>query len=66
MNHDNQYYLASCVFTRHYHMLSVRIQDYVTRRFGLQVLRCCVPGYKVNEMTAQIPECARQRWQDTP
>jgi len=32
-------YIASCVFTRDYPELSLRIQDYLKERFGMQTMR---------------------------
>ena len=34
-------YIASCVFTRDYPELSLRIQDYLKERFGMEIIRCC-------------------------
>ena len=42
-----KYFIASCVFTERYTELSFRIQKYVADRFGMKILRCCVPNYMV-------------------
>ena len=41
-------YIASCVFTRDYPELSLRIQDYLKERFGMEITRCCAEKYKVH------------------
>ena len=61
------YYIASCVFTGQFPELSFRIQDYVANRFGLTVVRCCVPRYKIREFEGRLPEGGpRERWQALP
>ncbi|MBV4417832.1 hypothetical protein KM792_05815 [Clostridium tyrobutyricum] len=62
----NYIYVASCVFTRENPALSVKIQNYLKKRFRMQIIRCCVPKYKLNEFTVQMPEWLQQRWRDTP
>ena len=42
-------YIASCVFTRDYPELSLRIQDYLKERFGIEIIRCCAEKYKVRQ-----------------
>ena len=42
-------YIASCVFTRDYPELSLRIQDYLKERFGMEIIRCCAEKYKVRQ-----------------
>ncbi|HMK47968.1 MAG TPA: hypothetical protein VK436_15210 [Methanocella sp.] len=66
MNTKNHTYIASCVFTRDEPELSVKIQDYLEQRFNMQVIRCCVPNYKVEEFTAGMPKWLRHRWSNTP
>ena len=57
------YYIASCVFTVQFPELSFRIQDYVRRRFGLTVVRCCLSRYKQQQFREKMPEGAfRDRW----
>ena len=51
-----EYYIASCVFTSQFPELSLRIQDYIRERWGFQVVRCCVPKYKLQEFTDRMPE----------
>ena len=61
------YYIASCVFTSQFPALSARIQDYVKERFGLTVVRCCVPSYKIRDFEDRMPEGEyRARWQSLP
>ncbi|WP_209700459.1 hypothetical protein [Clostridium algifaecis] len=62
----NYIYVASCVFTRENPALSVKIQDYLKKRFHMQIIRCCVPKYKLKEFTSEMPEWLQSRWEDTP
>ncbi len=62
-----KYYIASCVFTARFPELSSRIQIIVRDRYGLTVIRCCVPGYKLKEFTEQMPEgLLRESWSSLP
>ena len=61
-----KYYIASCVFTAQFPELSQRIQDYVTSRFDLEVVRCCVGQYKVREFEEIMPDNNRKRWASLP
>ena len=62
-----EYYIASCVFTSRFPELSIKIQDYVRSRFGLSVVRCCVPKYKINEFENKMPEGSlREAWASLP
>ena len=62
-----KYYIASCVFTAKFPELSFRIQKFVQDRYGLTVIRCCVPRYKLKEFTEQMPEGAlREGWSSLP
>ena len=61
----SEYYIASCVFTSQFPELSLRIQDYIRQRWGFQVVRCCVPKYKLQEFTDRMPEGKlRNAWSD--
>ena len=62
-----RYYIASCVFTSRFPDLSIRICNYVEKRFGLKIIRCCVPKYKLREFTEKMPEGTfRERWAALP
>lgn len=52
----SDYYIASCVFTSQFPELSVQIQNYVSKRFGLNIVRCCVPKYKISEFENRMPD----------
>lgn len=65
MDYSNYVYIASCVFTRHYPELSVRIQQYLKNRFSLDIVRCCALSYKVKEYEELMPEPAHNLWRDT-
>ncbi|MBQ6410447.1 MAG: hypothetical protein IJI16_00690, partial [Atopobiaceae bacterium] len=57
------YYIASCVFTTRFPELSLRIQGYARERCGLEVVRCCVPRYKMGEFEGKMPEgLLRDAW----
>jgi len=61
------YYIASCVFTSRFPTLSARIQQVMAERYGLTVVRCCVPKYKLREFTDRMPEGdMRARWVALP
>lgn len=61
------YYIASCVFTSKFPALSFRIQNYIRKRFGFEIVRCCVPKYKLLEFTEKMPEGKpREYWQSLP
>ena len=61
------YYIASCVFTSRFPELSQRIQDYVTKRFGFEIVRCCVPSYKLSFFEEKMPEGElRECWKALP
>ena len=62
-----QYYIASCVFTSQFPQLSLRIQEYIRERWGFEVVRCCVPRYKLLQFEEKMPEGAlRNGWAALP
>ncbi len=61
---NNCIYVASCIFTREEPALSVKVQDYLTQRYNMPTIKCCVPNYK--DFTPEMPEWLRQRWTDIP
>lgn len=60
-----QIYIAGCVFTARYPKLSFQIQNYMGR-CGMEVVRCCVPKYKLREFTDQMPQDRRDSWSSLP
>ena len=61
------YYIASCVFTSRCPALPARIQQVMAERYGLTVVRCCVPKYKLREFTDRMPVGdMRARWTALP
>ncbi len=66
MKNSNYVYVASCVFTREYPELSVKIQDYLIKNFNIPIMRCCVPKYKLKEFTNSMPHWLQNRWDNTP
>ena len=60
-------YVASCLFTARFPETSLKIQTYVQERFGIEVVRCCLPNFRVKENTERIPEGeAREAWEKLP
>lgn len=55
-------YIASCVFTRENPELSVKIQNYISEKFDIPVMRCCVPNYKLSVFTDSMPEWLQDKW----
>ena len=53
------YYIASCVFTRGFPELSFKIQNWVRSLGCIEIVRCCVPKYKLREFTEQLPPSRR-------
>lgn len=60
------YYIASCTFTASMTDLSIKIQDYAQKRFGLIPVRCCIPKYRVRHFTESMPESYRASWSALP
>ena len=50
-----EYYIASCVFTSQFPELSSRIRRYVSERYGMEIVRCCIPKYQVREFEEKMP-----------
>lgn len=62
-----KYYIASCVFTAQFPELSIGIQEFVKSRYGLTIVRCCVPKYKIADFENRMPEGAiRESWKRLP
>ena len=59
---SEKFYIASCVFTEEYPQLSKKIQNYITERFQIPIIRCCVDKYKVEEFEQRMPEWYRNEW----
>lgn len=60
------YYIASCLFTARFPQLSMRVQEYAASR-GLEVVRCCVPRFRVRQNTERIPDDeVREAWAALP
>jgi hypothetical protein len=66
MDIKNYTYVAGCVFTKEEPELSAKIQDYLKQRFHIQIIRCCVPNYKIEEFTADMPEWLQPQWKSIP
>lgn len=59
---STSYYIAACAFTKKFPEISLKIQNYVKDRFNYNVVRCCVPKYKLEEYTLKMPEWYRDSW----
>ena len=59
----DHFYIASCVFTEGEPVLSQKIQRYITARFDMPSIRCCVDKYKVEEFEQRMPDWYRPQWQ---
>ena len=61
------YYIASCLFTARFSETSIKIQKYVEKRSDIEILRCCIPNFRVKENTERIPdENVREAWKKLP
>lgn len=63
---SKSYYIASCVFTSKYPNLSKVIQQYILDRYEIQIVRCCVPEYKLQVFTDKMPTDYREKWANIP
>lgn len=62
-----RYYISSCVFTSQFPELSSRIQGFVKERYDLNIIRCCVPRYKIKDFEGRMPEGPlRVKWASMP
>ena len=66
MNVKNYIYVTGCVFTKENPELSVKIQDYLKKKFDMQIIRCCVANFQIEEFNAAMPEWLQPRWKDIP
>ncbi len=55
-------YVASCNFTLYYPELSLKVQEFMSRQPGVEIIRCCTKSYKVKEFEDKMPECAADKW----
>ena len=61
------YLISSCVFTSRFPERSKRIRDYASENWDLEVVRCCVPKYKITEFNLKMPEGElRDSWSSLP
>ncbi len=61
------FYIASCVFTSKFPELSLRIREYIRRRWDFTLVRCCVPKYKIREFEEKMPSGNfKEAWQSLP
>ncbi|MDD3221414.1 MAG: hypothetical protein EOM34_03510 [Clostridia bacterium] len=60
------YYIASCIFTSKYPKLSEVIQNYVQEHFNYEIVRCCVPKYKIEFFENKMPDDYQNTWASMP
>ncbi len=61
------YLIASCVFTSEFPELSLRIREYACSHWGMKIVRCCSPKYKLTHFTERMPEGPlRDSWTGLP
>lgn len=63
---SKSYYIASCIFTSKFPELSRIIQAYIQERFQMPIVRCCVPNYKLEHFTEQMPKDYQKDWSEMP
>lgn len=62
-----KYYIASCMFTSRFPQLSRKIQNYITERGDIEIIRCCTPSWKVKFYEGKMPEGElRDAWKALP
>ena len=61
------YYIASCLFTARFPEVSLAIQHYIEKRHNIQIVRCCIPNFRVKPNEERIPSGdAREAWKKLP
>lgn len=50
------YYIASCMFTATFPEISLKIQNYIESKGDIKIVRCCIPGYRVEFNTGRIKD----------
>lgn len=64
---NNKYYIASCLFTARFPKTSLAIQKYVASRSDIQIVRCCIPNFRIKENAERIQDnTARIGWENLP
>lgn len=64
---NNKYYVASCLFTSRFPKTSLAIQEYVTNRSDIQIVRCCIPNFRIKENAERIKDnISRIGWENLP
>ena len=57
-------YIASCLFTARFPETSVKIQSYIRSRKDIDLIRCCLPNFRVKENAERIKnEEGRNAWE---
>lgn len=63
---NKNYYISACVFTSKCPKISSLIRKYIQDRFNYDIVRCCVPNYKVKEFTEKMDNSYRGSWEEIP
>ena len=62
-----KYYIASCLFTARFPDLSLAIQRYIEKRRDIEIVRCCIPNFRVKPNEERIPDgAAKAAWKALP
>ncbi len=62
----SEYYIASCVFSTQFPQHSSKIQAYITQRYSMATVRCCIPKYRLRDFEEKMPEEYRSQWKALP
>lgn len=62
-----KYYIASCLFTARFPDVSLAIQHYIEKRRDIEIVRCCIPNFRVKPNEERIPDgAAKAAWKALP
>lgn len=62
-----KYYIASCLFTARFPDISLKVQNYIESRSDIEIVRCCIPNFRVKQNTDRIPDnTVREVWKALP
>lgn len=64
---SREYYVASCLFTARFPKTSLAIQQYIAKQSRIQMVRCCIPNFRIRENAERINDGgARTTWEALP
>ena len=63
----SRYYIASCMFTAQFPEISLLIQKYINSKPDIEIVRCCIPDYRVEHNTERITKSnVQSAWKQLP